>query len=134
MTEGSDHHRIKYEVIDYLEKNGWEAYVEKEIQLYGSPITNLRSRIWVDVFAIKDGKTYVCEVGQVSGSDRINYLRKVFDVVGHLKLDRRPYRYLNRQNWEKVQKVQLCLGQRDVFGDRPYRLEKELETEKPLTV
>jgi len=34
MVENTDHHKLKYEIKDYLERHGWEAYVEKKIRLY----------------------------------------------------------------------------------------------------
>lgn len=120
--ENEDHHSLKYQIYHYLENHGWEAYVEKKIRLYDKE-NRIGCRIWADVFAVKDGKSYICEVGQVSGEERIEIFEEYFDIVDHLPIGRKSYRRINEKDWSKFCKMEIPLTQRDVFSDN-YNLVK----------
>lgn len=107
--ENSDHFRAKQQIKDELERQGWDAYTEKRIDLR-KPSERYRYEseyIFVDVFAVKDNKFYVCELGQVSGENRIKFLENVFDFVDHFPLNRDPYRIINQKDWSVFNYVRV---------------------------
>lgn len=115
-----DHAKAERQIKDYLDNYGWEAYCEKRLGLLEGKdyIKDEYGYIVVDVFAIKNGKTYVCEVGQTNSKERLRQLDRFFDIVEHIPLDRSKFRaeMWRRNDWDKLQKIATYLSERDIFG------------------
>jgi len=117
---------MQIQICDYLSDRGWEASREKRVNfLDGEEVVKDHLRyIDVDVFAIKNGITYVAEIGQTNCKQRMEVLDEFFDIVSHITLDRLEYRNLNRGKWDKIKYAAVELD-RPIFGDRPHRIKLE---------
>jgi len=91
MSEKNTHIMLKQLVADYMRARGWQVETEFKIKLNGDFSQNKYSgpgrSITVDVFATKNSKEYVCEVGRITEEERMDLLNYVFDVADHLQLD-----------------------------------------------
>lgn len=122
MVENLDHQNAKFQIKEELENQGWEAYTEQRLQLLTGreKVTDSFGYIIVDVFAVKDGLTYVCELGRATSERRIKEMERFFDVVEHFPLGRKKFRssIFHRNDWGDLCCITTCLKDRKTFGGK----------------
>ena len=75
MAETTEHIMLKQLVADYMRARNWHVETEFTISINGDFRQNNGKgpgrNITVDVFATKNGKEYVCEVGRITEEKRM---------------------------------------------------------------